>query len=69
MAEQRPERANSYQTTLCPSPRGAGIPHMASFTSFPTNSSSGACGESFPNFDALQLYTQLCRRCEESGPE
>lgn len=58
MAEQRPERANSYQTTLSPSPRGAGIPHMASFTSFPTNSSSGACGETFPSSAAIHTAVQ-----------
>lgn len=34
MVEQRPKRANGYQTTVCSHSGGSGIPHMASFTSF-----------------------------------
>lgn len=68
MVEQRPKGANGYQMTVCSHSGDTGIPHMASFTSFffvALNSSSCACGESLPTFDALQLYTQLCRHCEE----
>lgn len=54
MVQQRTERANGYQMTPCSSLRHADMPHMASFTSLPTNSSHSPHRESLP---ALMVWS------------